>query len=246
MKQLTKLFELGRYKAEVRSPSERFPDLGYSITIFEDDSPVHGLHRDSEEEAVATAKKTLSSWYEIGEAKPKTLTAMTLTSEQIKAMHGNGGYWCQGDAVHIQSNDELGAISQYRLKMSQGSIGITSNLETLDAYKAKVANVAKNLAYSERNKMLAAYCRLAFTSGLTVGIGQDDSESEEWRNIIFIDTPNGQVSFHIHSSELPLFSFLPPYTRKWDGHDTETKWQRLLGLAKGEFEVPNDFDGDDV
>lgn len=173
---------------------------------------------------------------------------MTLTPEQIKAMHGQGGYWCQGDAVHIQSTNEMDAfpegvgeaIASYRLKMSQGAISITSNLDTLDAYKAKVANEAKNLAYSERNKMLAAYCRLAIASGFTAGIGrhQGDGWDDDWRNIVFIDTPNGQASFHLHDSELHLFNFLPPYQGQWDGHDTETKWNRLL-TANSEFITVN-------
>lgn len=154
---------------------------------------------------------------------------MSFTVEQIQAMHGNGGYWCQGNAVYIQSTQEVDAIASYRLKMSQGAIAITSNLNTLDAFKAKSAVEAKNLAYSERNKMLAALCKMAIASGITAGIGQHVGEDweDDWRNIVFIDLPSGQVSFHIHDSETPLFEFLPDYNGEWDGHDTEAKWQRL-------------------
>lgn len=157
---------------------------------------------------------------------------MSFTIEQIQSMHGNGGYWCQGEAVYIQAGEEVEAIASYRLKMSQGAIGITSNLNTLDAFKAKSAIESKNLAYSERNQMLAAFCRIAIASGFTAGIGRHEGEDwdNDWRNIVFMDLPTGQISFHIHDSELPLFAFLPIYKGEWDGHDTDTKWQRLLSL----------------
>lgn len=95
----------------------------------------------------------------------------------------------------------------------------------------------KDLAYSERDKMLALFCRLAIASGITAGLGKHigGEWDDDWRNIVFIDLPSGQISFHIHDSELPLFDSLPEYAGEWDGHDTETKWERA---AIAEFEKP--------
>lgn len=86
--------------------------------------------------------------------------------------------------------------------------------------------------YSERNKCVALIAQMALSMGLTAGIGKHPAEDAEWeddwRNIIFIDLPAGQCSWHIHDSEIPLFSFLPEYAGKWDGHDTEEKYRRVL------------------
>jgi hypothetical protein len=88
---------------------------------------------------------------------------------------------------------------------------------------------AKNMAYSERNKMLVAVCRMAIALGCNAGLGKHVGNWEEdWRNIVFIDLPSGQVSWHLHDCELNLFSFLPTYNGTWDGHSTQEKWDRVL------------------
>ena len=88
---------------------------------------------------------------------------------------------------------------------------------------------SKNLAYSERNKMLLTLCRISLQKGLTVAIGEHEGEDweDEWRKVIYIVLPTGQVSFHIHESEIEVFSFLPKYFGGWDGHTTDRKWERL-------------------
>lgn len=46
---------------------------------------------------------------------------------------------------------------------------------------------------------------------------------------MFIDLPTGQVSWHVHDSELALFDFLPTSDQRcWDGHSTDEKYERLL------------------
>lgn len=100
--------------------------------------------------------------------------------------------------------------------------------EEFDATKAQ-----KDAAYTERNKCVALIARMALALGLKAGIGQhEDKEGEDWeddwRNIIFIDLPSGQISWHIHDSDVSMFAFLPKYDGKWDGHDTEEKYRRVL------------------
>lgn len=79
-------------------------------------------------------------------------------------------------------------------------------------------------AYAERNQLVALLARL-YPSGIqkTPIEGWDP----EWFWCVYIDLPNGQVSWHIHESELPYFEALPPYPGKWDGHTTEEKYDRI-------------------
>lgn len=91
----------------------------------------------------------------------------------------------------------------------------------------------KDGAYAERNKLVALFARFALDIGWQCGVGRHVGEDweDDWRHIVFIDTPVGQVSWHIHDSEAPIFYFLPGYTKPWDGHDTEEKYRRVLRLA---------------
>lgn len=58
--------------------------------------------------------------------------------------------------------------------------------------------------------------KMSIALGLTAGLGKhsEDGASREpdWRNIVFTDLPNGQVSWHIHDLDLPMFDFLGQYT----------------------------------
>ncbi len=83
-------------------------------------------------------------------------------------------------------------------------------------------------AYYERNQLVAALSKL-FPAGLkeTTIDGWDD----DWHNCVYIDLPTGQVSWHFHKRELPLFHHLKPYIGEWDGHDTPEKYQRLNSLS---------------
>lgn len=90
----------------------------------------------------------------------------------------------------------------------------------------------KDAAYAERNKCVVLIARMAISLGLTAGLSRHDEEDkhweDDWRNIVFIDFPSGQVSWHIHDSDLPMFEFLGQYDGIWDGHTTEEKYQRML------------------
>lgn len=87
---------------------------------------------------------------------------------------------------------------------------------------------AKNNAYKERNQ-LVKFLSKCFPSSIERHEGED--WEDDWRNIVFIDLPTGQASWHIHDSELDNFVHLPRnHGRKWDGHSTELKYQRLDDL----------------
>lgn len=88
------------------------------------------------------------------------------------------------------------------------------------------------MAYRERQQLIALIAKMAMAMGLKAGMRRHvDVEGEIWdgtyMNMVYIDLPSGQVSWHIHDSELPLFSFLPPYEKEWDGHTVEEKFRRI-------------------
>lgn len=87
-----------------------------------------------------------------------------------------------------------------------------------------VARDARDYAYAERNRVVAALARL-FPSG--TARPAIEGWEPEWHGCVYIDLPTGQVSWHYHDREAQLFADLPAYTKPWDGHTTEEKYRRL-------------------
>lgn len=96
----------------------------------------------------------------------------------------------------------------------------------------------KNNAYFERNQCVPALCKLALALGYKAGRAihpKDDLEWEDdWRHMVFIDLPTGQVSWHFHDTEVWLIDWMPWYQGAWDGHTTPEKYKRLNALP-----IPN-------
>ena len=81
-------------------------------------------------------------------------------------------------------------------------------------------NKAKNNAYAERNRLAIALALIALRSGYSAGKGIDDNENweESWRNVVYIEFPNGtQVSWHMSPEEIHLLDILPEFEKSWDG-----------------------------
>jgi hypothetical protein len=55
----------------------------------------------------------------------------------------------------------------------------------------------------------------------------------EWHGCVYIELPTGQASWHYHDNEAHLFSDLPPFDGKWDGHTTEQKYRRVHAVYDG-------------
>ena len=85
----------------------------------------------------------------------------------------------------------------------------------------------KDAAYTERNQLVAVLSKI-YPSG--VAKTAIEGWSEDWHNCVYIDTPVGQCSWHFHDSQAGLFAHLGPYTKPWDGHTTEEKYERLASL----------------
>lgn len=101
-------------------------------------------------------------------------------------------------------------------------VELTGEIEKLKA--------EKNAAYAERNQCISLLARMALAMGLKAGQAEHPSSDatweQDWRNIVFIELPTGQVSWHFHDSEGPLFNGLPKYTAPWDLHSTAEKYRR--------------------
>lgn len=86
----------------------------------------------------------------------------------------------------------------------------------------------KDYAYKERNLLVSALSKL-YPSYLSTHPENEEWE-DDWRTIVFIQTPAGQLSWHIHDSEKKIFDHLDYGENKWDGHSTKEKYKRLSKL----------------
>lgn len=86
-------------------------------------------------------------------------------------------------------------------------------------------------AYQERDACVALIAKMARAMGFAVWMGRhpksDTSWDPEWMNIVYVMLPTGQLSWHIHDDELPMFSSIPRGLTEWDGHTTAEKYQRM-------------------
>lgn len=99
--------------------------------------------------------------------------------------------------------------------------------EILLRAEIKRQRAEKDEAYRQRNHLVAALASL-FPSGIRAT--NIEGWEPDWHGCVFIDLPSGQISYHYHDSQAPLFADLPPYTKKWDGHDKETVHKRLAAI----------------
>ena len=83
-------------------------------------------------------------------------------------------------------------------------------------------------AYFDRNLLALAFARMALDRGWTAGV-RTDPDDPDWP-ILYVDTPHGQVSWHLPAREFDLSAW-PAYPGTWDGHDLEEKRRRILAAA---------------
>lgn len=78
---------------------------------------------------------------------------------------------------------------------------------------------ATNLAYSQRAIAAAALAHTVLCYGGTAGVGLDSRENQPnaWRVVLYVDTPAGQLSWHIAPDDQAMLEGLPEYAGTWDG-----------------------------
>lgn len=97
--------------------------------------------------------------------------------------------------------------------------------------RAMSAEVLRDLAYGERARLVALLAA-CFSSSLERHPENDAAWEPGWRWVVFVDLPTGQVTWHIHDSELPLFNHVARGRGwTWDGHTDAEKYLRLQAAA---------------
>jgi len=97
---------------------------------------------------------------------------------------------------------------------------------------AEIALIIRNLAksksaaYTERNQ-LVAFLSKVYNSHLCRHPESDKTWENDWRWIVCIHSPNGQLTWHIHDAEKRHFKHLNVKPEHWDGHTTPQKYNRL-------------------
>ena len=109
-------------------------------------------------------------------------------------------------------------------------------------HQAQAAEITRlrakvDAVYSERNRLAAAFARMALAAGFKAGKGVDPDETK-WP-VVYVDTPNGQVSWHIAEADQGALEGLPQYNGEWDGKFTArdpawSVWPAAIRAAAGE------------
>lgn len=94
--------------------------------------------------------------------------------------------------------------------------------------RLEAAQLIIQQAYSERNALVCVLSKL-WPSHLCEH-PVDPKWDKEWLWVVCIHSPVGQLSWHIHISELENFAHLKRKANDWDGHTTEEKYKRLAEL----------------
>ena len=84
------------------------------------------------------------------------------------------------------------------------------------------AEARTTAAYQERARMVGAFAAL-FPGGIKPSEDGDDDYY-----LVYLDTPEGQVSWHINKADREFVPSMDIYQGEWDGHTTDEKYGRLL------------------
>jgi len=83
--------------------------------------------------------------------------------------------------------------------------------------------------YTERS-YLVAYLAVKYPAVMSY----NDPNEPDWP-VIYIESPEGQLSWHIAPHDVEIFSHVKkvePEEITWDGHSTELKYERILRLIR--------------
>lgn len=96
----------------------------------------------------------------------------------------------------------------------------------------------KNDAFHERNQLVALISKI-----YPAKLGKDESGQSILENVVYIDLPTGQASWHITKDEIDLFAHLSKAGDDqsiWDGHTKQEKIERV-NTVSAETPLPQIF-----
>lgn len=128
---------------------------------------------------------------------------------------------------------DVAQIVMNELKFDISTDSIIAQLYTLASnglYNKEKLDKDLEAAYSERAALVSFVSKL-YDSYLSV---DKENIGTEFSNVVYINSPKGQLSWHIKDSDLHLFSHLNVREENnWDGHSTEEKYKRLDEIEFG-------------
>lgn len=126
------------------------------------------------------------------------------------------------DAKHRQWDAAAQAAIKHAVSASHdGCAAVIAGLET----DRDSAREQRDGAYRERARLVA------FAAACYPAVMLTDAAEPDWP-IVFVDTPAGQLSWHVAATDTDLFQHVPSTTEPtWDGHTTEVKYERLADMT---------------
>lgn len=100
--------------------------------------------------------------------------------------------------------------------------------------KISAAEERTNVAYSQRAIAAVSFAHTVIALGGAAGVGRDSREDQpdEWRVVLYVDTPAGQLSWHIAPEDQPMLEGLPEYQGTWDGTYNSSDTSFYKGFLK--------------
>lgn len=141
----------------------------------------------------------------------------TLTHGKRATEHHDGIYLFPGEA--IVGYEKLKSFIRTHIQAAQEDM----------RRKFEAEKKSKDEAYRERNMLVCALTKL-FPAYLARHDEKDMGWERDWMWIVYIDLPTGQVSWHLHDSDVAMFRHLKVQENKWDGHNTQRKYEHVAAL----------------
>lgn len=115
---------------------------------------------------------------------------------------------------------------------------LNTTCKFLSEHHTKVERALKaklDQTYDQRNLLAIALAQLVPGSGW--GRDNNESWSDDWRTVVYLHLPRGQVTFHMHPRQSALaIGNLPQYEGAWD----KTWWDEHQPALTGLIEVLGD------
>jgi hypothetical protein len=153
-----------------------------------------------------------------------------LLLEMVEAVEGESHG--DGCAAYSMMQFDASKCDCFKATAAKARAALARRAAPTGQQEAGALRAAKDAAYAERNQCVALIAKMALVLGWRAGVRDHEGKPGEtwepdWRNLVCIDLPTGQVTWHFHDSERLLLTGMPAYPAPWDGHDTAEKYRRV-------------------